>query len=254
MTPGFFRVSSKNEMSWICSSRFSEKFYSFLFRMCPTNMNYIWTKVAWYTTKKTTNLNWKLGPYQFSESFLSFWTLTTGAFSASGPPSYRRELAAGSAAAGRRAGCIFPLIYRSPDGFLYLEQDFNKSCFKTKHESHVLFIVVTPYAPFFFKKHGTFHAFVYMFFFRNKRGNLFRLVPRNGFLVTPFSVLSTPRRIWTSDKWAQRCEQQENVAQPMVGKTWGKRWDEVVVHDFEWVCLLKRIELRPWKFLHGKER
>lgn len=152
MTPGFFRVSSKNEMSWICSSRFSEKFYSFLFRMCPTNMNYIWTKVAWYTTKKTTNLNWKLGPYQFSENFLSFWTLTTGAFSASGPPSYRRELAAGSAAAGRRAGCIFPRIYRSPDGFLYLEQHFNKSCSKQKHESHVLFIVVTPYAPFFPQK------------------------------------------------------------------------------------------------------
>lgn len=102
--------------------------------------------------KKTTNLNWKLGPYQFSENFLSFWTLTTGAFSASGPPSYRRELAAGSAAAGRRAGCIFPRIYRSPDGFLYLEQHFNKSCFKQKHESHVLFIVVTPYAPFFPQK------------------------------------------------------------------------------------------------------
>ena len=248
MTPGFFRVSSKNEMSWICSSRFSEKFYSFLFRIAQQIWIIFERKLLDIQQKKTTNLNWKLGPYQFSESFLSFWTLTTGAFSASGPPSYRRELAAGSAAAGRRAGCIFPRIYRSPDGFLYLEQDFNKSCFKQKHESHVLFIVVTPYAPFFFKKHGAFHAFVYMFFFRSNRGNLFRLVPRKGFLVTPFSVLSTPRRIWTSDKWAQRCEQQ------VVGKTWGKRWDEVVVHDFEWVCLLKRIELRPWKFLHGKER
>ena len=50
---------------------------SFLFRIAQQIYElYFEQKVAWYTTKKNYNLlNWKLGPYQFSEKFwLSFWT------------------------------------------------------------------------------------------------------------------------------------------------------------------------------------